>query len=246
LPTYETGEYLPIMSWRAYEDPRIGLKYITEDKYHFLIAMSSIDSLNFDALLQCSGSNSTSKIKQYFYNRGWGASIPLFMSIYHPNGVVSDKSRVIVGYKPQTSTIVERPIYLLPLSLDMPIFKWENPKEKLDINNGNYQLVNSAFELTFPNAQLISRVNSGNSDGVEQLLYVPMGINKFLNLNTDDTIEIEASDDNNTSTVEWEFSVKKVPNRLSINEKLYDGSKELKIEVADTPLTTQEILSILI
>jgi hypothetical protein len=234
------------MSWRAYEDPYIGLKYITEDKYHFLIAMSSIDSLDFDALLQCSGSTSTSKIKQYFYNSGWGASIPLFMTIYHPNGVGGDKSRVIVGFKPQISDKVKRPIYLLPLSLDMPIFKWENPKEKLDINNGNYQLVNSAFELTFPNAQLISRVNSGNSDGVEQLLYVPMGTNKFLNLNTDDTIEIEASDDNNTSTVNWIFSVNKVPNRLSINEKLYDGSKELKIEVADTPLTTQEILSILI
>lgn len=245
LPAYEPGEYLPIMSWRAYEDPYVGLRYITKNKYHFLIAFSSNESLSFDALLQQSGNESISPIKQYFYNKGWGVTVPFFMTVYHPNGIVDKESRIIIGFKPQLSTSIERPIYLIPLSLDMPDFRWENPKEKLDINNGKFRLQENKFTLSFPNAQMRLRVNGGQTDVKNFSNYVPTGAGRDINLKTNDTIDIDCENTGQIS-MDWEFQVKKVPNQLSINEKPYDGSKELEIEVADTPLTTQEILSILI
>lgn len=245
LPAYEPGEYLPIMSWRAYEDPRVGVRYITKNKYHFLIAFSSNESLSFDALLQQSGNESISPIKQYFYNKGWGSTVPFFMTIYHPNNESHNDSRVIIGFKPQLSTSIERPIYLIPLSLDMPDFRWENPKEKLDINNGKFRLQGNKFTLSFPNAQMRLRVNGGQTDVKNFSHYMPLGAGRDINLKTNDTIDIDCENTGSVS-MDWEFQVKKVPNQLSINEKPYDGSKELEIEVADTPLTTQEILSILI
>lgn len=246
LPIHNGDEIFPIMSWNAYEDTSIGLRYATENKYHFLIAVSSNnDGGDFGMMLQVSGTSSNSTIKQYFYNGSYGTTVPLRMYLYHPTGSYSYSSRIIIGFRPEMPSSTERPIAFIPISLDMPGFKWEDPTHVIDTADSRYILQSGKFVLSFPDAMLYSRINGGSSNGVEQLLYAPSGGNKYLNLFTNDTMEIVGSDDSDRSTVDWRFSVKKVPNQLFINEKIYDGSEELKIEVADTPLTTQEILSIL-
>lgn len=255
MPAYEdNGVYMPLMSWCAYEDVELGHEYITKGVYHYLLAFNNGNltrlgqNANYSFLLQATGVSSMPHARQYFYNGSVGVTVPFTYVRYYDN-IEPSKSRVFLCLMSNTLPKIssKSSIAIIPLSLNMPDFRWENPCEILDTTNKQYSVYSgsSYFSLAFPDAQLTSRVNSGNSNGIEQLLYVPTGANKTLNLNTDETIEIEASDDNNTTTVDWGFSVKKVPKQLSINEKTFDGSEELEIEVADTPLTTQEILSIL-
>lgn len=129
-----------------------------------------------------------------YYNLSYGAAIPYSL-------LVTD-DRVYLVCKLNDATGIKL-FQIKLLSVNAPNFRLERGTvinsyiNKHDARKG------------YTNAYLYSRINSGSISGVEQLIYTASGGTKYLNINSDDTIDITGADDNDTNTVDWTFKVNK-------------------------------------
>ena len=150
----------------------------------------------FSQILTYSGNKTISnRLTMCYYNVGYGASIPYSL-------LITD-DRVYLCMNSNTVSTGSKLFQTKLISVNAPNFRLERGTvissytTKMDAIQG------------YAHAYLYSRINSGSTNGIEQLIYNAAGGTKYLNINSDDTIDITGSDDNDANTVHWTFKVNK-------------------------------------
>lgn len=185
------------------------------------LMMQVTTETNFSQILMFFGKNTVSNgLTMCIYNQSYGASIPYCL-------LVTD-DRVYIGLSTNsTSSLGSKLFQTKLLSVNAPNFRLE-PGSVIS----SYISKQTAIR-GYSHAYLYSRINSGSTSGVEQLIYTAAGGTKWLNISSDDTINITGTDDHDTNTVDWTFKVNK--NAIANSESV------ITIPYEDTHATVLDI-----
>ena len=185
------------------------------------LMMQVTTETNFSQILTFFGKNTVSNgLTMCIFNQGYGAAIPYCL-------LVTD-DRVYICLSANSSTSFGSKLFQTKLlSVNAPNFRLE-PGSVIS----SYISKQSAIR-GYAHAYLYSRINSGSTSGVEQLIYTAAGGTKWLDISSDDTINITGTDDHDTNTVDWTFKVNK--NAIANSESV------ITIPYEDTHATVLDI-----
>lgn len=190
---FESGTYYALASWDKY----INGTTDTASIGGMNLMMQVTTDANFSQILTYHGKTTNGLgLTMCYYNVSYGASIPYYLLTTDDRIYIClhDNSDVSVGI---------RLFQIKLLSVNAPNFRLERGTVI------SSHIARHAAVQGYPSSYLYSRINSGSISGVERLIYTAAGGTKYLNINSDDTIDITGADDNDTNTVDWTFTVNK-------------------------------------
>lgn len=212
----DTNTYYALASWDKYINGTTDATSIGGMN----LMMQVTTETNFSQILTYSGNNTiASRLTMCYYNVGYGASIPY--------SLLMTDDRVYLCLNSNTVSTGSKLFQTKLISVNAPNFRLERGTV---ISSYTSKI---AATQGYAHAYLYSRINSGSTNGIEQLIYTAAGGTKYLNINSDDTIDITGSDDNDANTVHWTFKVNK--NAIANSESV------ITIPYEDTHATVLDI-----
>lgn len=214
---FESGTYYALASWDQLIN---GVTDTTSIGGMNLMIQVTTDA-NISQILTYNGKyTSGNNLTMCYYNGNYGAAIPYYL--------LTSDDRVYLVFKSDVTASSSIKLFQIKLlSVNAPNFRLER-----GIVISSY-INRFAAKQGYPHAYLYSRINSGSTSGVEQLIYTAAGGTKYLNINSDDTIDIIGADDNDTNTVDWTFKVNKnaIVNPESVITIPYEDTHAIVLDV---------------